>query len=846
MIVVPTIHPAALLRGQDDASGAARFGHVVLDDLRKAARLRDSKPLWDESCIWEPYVNFVPRSIFPTVQDVADFVTAAKQHGMVVVDVETSGEHALACQLICVGLGTITPSGPRVICVPFLSQGGTRYWTPGDEARVRELLRDLLGAPAVSKTFHNLAFDCVVLWAQGFPVIGWIDDTLQAHHVLDGEMPQNLGYVASRLLDTRFWKDDVKGAAWLSLDDMTLRSYNCRDVLTTLRLRGPLLSQVQQAGLTPLYHTELGIAQVMARGTIRGMAVDFVRRDSTKIDPKTGKPEGLGPRLRLQMNEALATLREIAGGPVDPLKPVHLRYLFFQQLGFRVMLETKTGLPATNKEALMLLALAANTPAQQAAVQALVDFRQAQKFLSTFVEGLTVLGDGRFHPTWNVLPVTGRLSSQPNAQNWPLAVKRIFCAGPGQKLVGVDLSQAELRLLAYVTKDKNLLEMYERGVNVHTANTALVFKVRAPLGHKDLDATTEAWLQANLPSLIGLDFDKLGIVSDKEKWKSTRTLTKNGAFGCLKHDTLVEVISPPGAAPFARQVQISAISSGMWTHVWWNGRREVTKIVRAWCTGRKPCVELLYREGDVHYSVTLTPDHRVILADGTKAPVNQITAEMPLAGAARFVGLRDAGVQQVWDLEVEHAGHNFTINSGSLFVSNSAYGAEDETLFSVMRSKRDPNGALLFPTITLAEVAAFRHRFTRELYPSFPKMWERVAYETQLHRGYQCPISGRKRLFRAGFKRNEMINFPIQCGVASHMNQRTLEIQDRFDRETGGAAQVIQQVHDALTVEAPADYAKRAGDVMLEILNRPFAWPGFPNAKLPADNYDIGTHLDQV
>jgi DNA polymerase I-like protein with 3'-5' exonuclease and polymerase domains len=88
-------------------------------------------------------------------------------------------------------------------------------------------------------------------------------------------------------------------------------------------------------------------------------------------------------------------------------------------------------------------------------------------------------------------------------------------------------------------------------------------------------------------------------------------------------------------------------------------------------------------------------------------------------------------------------------------------------------------------------------------------------------------------------------NTPIQCGVASWMNKCMIEIQDTFDRETGGAAQIIQQVHDALNSEVPDEYTKRAGEVKMEVLNRHFPLLGH-NAQLPADKADVNEYLDKV
>ena len=246
VIIVPTLAPGFLLKSGEEFKGQAKFSETVVGDLKKAARMMRSQPTWDESEIWKP------GRLFPTVADVEDFCREAHywadfgpESGVLLAcDVETTGEHPLECQLICVGLGFRRPDGTvRLLNVPILSQGGYRYWTSGDEQRVFELVAKLLARANLAKVFHNGAFDCAVLYAYGIEVQGWVYDTMQAHHVVDGELPHGLGYVGSTLLDIRYWKDDVKGGeGWLNLSDHTLRSYNLRDVKVTLDIT-PMLHQ---------------------------------------------------------------------------------------------------------------------------------------------------------------------------------------------------------------------------------------------------------------------------------------------------------------------------------------------------------------------------------------------------------------------------------------------------------------------------------------------------------------------------------------------------------------------------------------------------------------------------
>jgi DNA polymerase I-like protein with 3'-5' exonuclease and polymerase domains len=712
VILVPTLHPSFLARSSDDAgAGMAKFGEAVVDDLRKACRLTTTLPTWNESAIWDKDAAGRLWRLFPTVAEVVAFVQAAHENaargGVVVADVETSGESPLACKLLCVGLGLVMPDGRagQMLCVPFMRKGALPYWSAEDDWRVRGLLAQMFAVCA--SCFHNGPFDTTVLGGHGMPCGNYSHDTMTAQHCIDAELPAGLAYVASRFTDGRYWKDDVKGdIAWVDMDDTTLRSYNLRDILSTSEILPQIEREVVRLGLWPLYQEELELSRYFARATWRGMAVDEDRR------------KALGAKLRAQRDSGIALLRSVAGAhgaTFDPAKPTHLRYLLYDLLKFpKVKISPKSGLASTDKDAMVLLALMADKPEQIAAIKGLIDFRTGEKMLGTWVEGLPILADGRVHASWKLLTTTGRFASSPNMQNLPIAIKKMFCAArpgsnqrDGWKYVGVDLSQAELRYIGYDANDPYLLDQYAHGINVHTVNCGLFFKVRPPAGHKDMDPATEAYLRARVTELFpGESFDDFPQMT-AARWKPTRVLAKNAEFG-------------------------------------------------------------------------------------------------------------------------------------------SNYLAEDETVYRVLRAKRDPDtNELLFPDIELSEVSAVL-AVKKKIRPALVAWWRESQIETQRQGFHRCPISGRMRWFRAGFKSTEVVNTRIQMGVASHVNRRTVRIARRLDAQFGGAAQVVSQVHDALNVECPDEITKEVGRVLVEELSAPFALRDFPAARLPADGFDVGQYLNEV
>jgi DNA polymerase I-like protein with 3'-5' exonuclease and polymerase domains len=657
MIVVPTLHPAFLLRtSNDDSKGEARFTHIVKQDVARAVALITRKPAWDESVIWSNRTKEGPLPLFPTLPLVRAFVKEAIDTQRIVwIDVEATGESPMECTLLCVGMGFTRDDGSEsVVCVPFLRQGGLPYWSVEGLEECRGLIAKLV--EHCETGYQNGAYDTIVLWRHGMAVWKWTEDTMAAHHL--------------------------------------------RDVLCTMRSFPPLRREVAGLKLDALYRQEVRLAQIMSAGTVRGIMVDEERR------------KALGEKLTIQREDALAIIRRIAQNPAfNPASIIQLRALLFDTLKFPIVSRTAKGAPSTDKKAMVLLAASADTDDQRDVLSALMKWRRTSKLISTYVEGLPILSDGRLHATWKCLTVTGRFATTPNAQNWPPSVKKLFRAAPGYRLVSVDLSQAELRVIAYFSQDPELLLAYREGLNVHTMNTSLSFHVRTP--GLDTNEATEAYLTKAVPQYLHVPYDSLP-VAPKAQWKMMRRLAKNLAFG-------------------------------------------------------------------------------------------------------------------------------------------DNYGATAETLFEFIRAQRDPEtDQPYFPDLTLADVEAWKATWETKLHPSIPRWWQKITNGVNTARKYQDPYSGRTRWFRAGFKRNEILNTPVQGLVASYMNDRTLEIANRLAIESPGSA-LILQVHDMVCVEAPEADVPIVRKILQEVFARSFklrapylGGPEYDDAILPADEATDGVYLDEV
>lgn len=174
------------------------------------------------------------------------------------------------------------------------------------------------------------------------------------------------------------------------------------------------------------------------------------------------------------------------------------------------------------------------------------------------------------------------------------------------------------------------------------------------------------------------------------------------------------------------------------------------------------------------------------------------------------------------------------------------YGAEPDTLYRVIRSKRDPEtNEAIFGWVELSMIEAAKIR-QEQVDPAIPQFWQRECWEIQKQGYSRCPLSGRIRWFRGGFKRNEMLNVRTQTLIASHVNKAMIRIGRRIREGSAGEAGLICQVHDMLGSEVPDRFVADVKQVYREELNRPFALPGFPEATLPCDDPQVGTYLNEV
>ncbi len=348
-----------------------------------------------------------------------------------------------------------------------------------DRNRVLESLRPVLESEDHPKVGQNLKYDAHVLANHGIELRGIAHDTMLQSYVLDSTATRHdLDSLALTYLGIKTVRyEDVagKGAKQVGFHQVALEKavpYAAEDADIALRLHRVLWPRLQaEPGLRRVYEEiEMPLVPVLMRMERHGVLID---RDELR-------------RLSEELARRMAAIEEqvycIAGETFNLASPKQIQAILFDKLGLPVLKKTPKGQPSTAEDVLQRLAESFELP------RLILEHRSLSKLKSTYADRLPQQihpRTGRVHTSYHqAVTATGRLSSSdPNLQNIPIRtpegrrIRRAFVAPPGCKLVAADYSQIELRIMAHLSGDANLLEAFAAGEDIHRATAAEVFGV---------------------------------------------------------------------------------------------------------------------------------------------------------------------------------------------------------------------------------------------------------------------------------------------------------------------------------------------------------------------------------
>jgi DNA polymerase I len=395
-----------------------------------------------------------------------------EQAELTAVDTETTSLDALAAELVGISLSV----KPGEACyIPVAHRNGD---TQLNREYVLARMKPWLESATHLKVGQNLKYDAHIFANYGITLGGIAFDTLLESYVLESHLPHNMDSLAERHLGMktiRYEEVCGKGVHQIGFDQVDLQvatNYAAEDADITLRLHLALWPQIQESpGLLYIYQNiEMPAMRVLG----------IMERNGIRIDSELlGKQ---GQQVGKRLLELESEIHQLAGQPFNIQSPKQIAEILFVQLELPVIKKTPSGAPSTDEEVLQKLAEDYPLPAR------ILDYRSLAKLMSTYIEKLPRMADpktGRVHTNFSqATAVTGRLaSSDPNLQNIPVRteegrrIREAFVPAPGCKLLSADYSQIELRIMAHIAEDENLLAAFRDGKDVHQATAAEIFGI---------------------------------------------------------------------------------------------------------------------------------------------------------------------------------------------------------------------------------------------------------------------------------------------------------------------------------------------------------------------------------
>ncbi|TOF84494.1 DNA polymerase I [Vibrio parahaemolyticus] len=420
----------------------------------------------------------IDRSQYETILDEASFnawLEKLKAAELFAFDTETDSLDYMVANLVGLsfaideGMAAYVPVAHDYLDAP---EQLDRDW-------VLEQLKPILEDDAQAKVGQNLKYDASVLARYGIEMKGIKYDTMLASYVYNSVGGKHdMDSLALRFLQhscISFEQIAGKGKNQLTFNQIELEQaspYAAEDADVTLRLHNRLFANIEQdEKLKSVYEEiEMPLVPVLSRIERTGVLIDDMKLSAQSVE------------IAARLEELEQKAYEIAEQEFNMNSPKQLQAILFEKMGLPVVKKTPSGTPSTNEEVLQELALDYPLP------KLILEYRGLAKLKSTYTDKLPKMinpSTGRVHTSYHqAVTATGRLSStDPNLQNIPIRneegrrIRQAFVAPAGYKVLAVDYSQIELRIMAHLSGDQALLDAFRDGKDIHAATAAEIMGV---------------------------------------------------------------------------------------------------------------------------------------------------------------------------------------------------------------------------------------------------------------------------------------------------------------------------------------------------------------------------------
>ncbi|MCR8894353.1 DNA polymerase I [Bacteroides sp. ET336] len=407
--------------------------------------------------------------LIDTEDKINDFLRIILTKEIISLDTETTGTDAMSAELV--GM-SFSYKENQAFYVPV----------PQDREEAQKIVdkfKPVFENEKSIKVGQNIKYDMIVLGNYGVSIKGQMFDTMIAHYVLQPELHHGMDYLAEVYLKYDTIKIEeligAKGKNQRNMRDLSptdIYKYACEDADVTLKLKNILEKELETNGVKELFEEiEMPLVPVLA----------YIERNGVRIDTEALKETSR--HFTIRMREIEEEIYKLAGMEFNVSSPKQVGEVLFDRLKIvEKAKKTKTGQYVTSEEVLESL------KGKHQIVEKILDYRGLKKLLSTYVDALPELINpktGRIHTSFNqTVTATGRLSSSnPNLQNIPVRdddgkeIRKAFIPDDGCEFFSADYSQIELRIMAHLSEDDNMIEAFREEQDIHAATAAKIYKI---------------------------------------------------------------------------------------------------------------------------------------------------------------------------------------------------------------------------------------------------------------------------------------------------------------------------------------------------------------------------------
>ena len=409
------------------------------------------------------------------------------------IDTETTSTDAISAELVGLSF-SVEENKAFYVPIPANNEEAIKYV---------QIFKPLYESDKIMKIGQNIKYDYEVLSRYGITLQGKMFDTMIAHYLIQPELHHNMDYMAETLLGYQTIHIEEllgpKGKKQKNMRDLSptdIYEYAAEDADITLRLKNVLEPRLKELGVEELFwNIEMPLVRVLADMELNGVCLDTeALQDTSKIFTE-------------RMKQYEQEIYKEAGEEFNISSPKQVGDILFGKMQILDKpKKTKTGQYVTSEEVLQSL------ESKNPIVRNILNYRGMKKLLSTYIDALPKLINprtGHIHTSFNqALTATGRLSSSdPNLQNIPVRtddgkeIRKCFIPEEGCLFFSADYSQIELRIMAHLSEDENMMEAFREGHDIHRATAAKIW-------HEDIDKVTDAQRkkakQANFGIIYGI------------------------------------------------------------------------------------------------------------------------------------------------------------------------------------------------------------------------------------------------------------------------------------------------------------------------------------------------------